>query len=240
MHRYASRARKIVNVAMVNEDSTVKIIGELRAKVERLTHEVSRLKSRETHLLSVIADLEEKAEANSSPRRKSAVVPGRLQRSGSTRARSFSPVDDAALRSLRSFNSGRRFTTVDVPECAGCQAAVTEIHELAETVKRYQLQKNGRSDDEELHALQAQLQKARVREQELEDQLLAKVSLFLFAPRIDGVSGFQICFCLICAPISLFIHTLLLLLLVLLRLRLRLCCPFACSCPCVLLWLLRF
>lgn len=43
--RYAARARRVVNIAVVNEDSTVKIVSELRAQVERLAEEVVKLRA---------------------------------------------------------------------------------------------------------------------------------------------------------------------------------------------------
>eukprot|EP00667_Euglena_gracilis_P000994 EG_transcript_994 len=57
--RYAARARRVVNIAVVNEDSTVKIVSELRAQVERLAEEVVKLRAHEAPLVARISQLEE-------------------------------------------------------------------------------------------------------------------------------------------------------------------------------------
>eukprot|EP01012_Entosiphon_sulcatum_P054700 TRINITY_DN7575_c0_g1_i1.p1 TRINITY_DN7575_c0_g1~~TRINITY_DN7575_c0_g1_i1.p1 ORF type:complete len:1133 (+),score=234.87 TRINITY_DN7575_c0_g1_i1:48-3446(+) len=55
--RYSSRARDIINIAVVNEDSTVKIIAQLRNKVEKLSAQVRRLQAKEQEYERTIEEL---------------------------------------------------------------------------------------------------------------------------------------------------------------------------------------
>ena len=59
-HRYANRAKNIINKPTVNEDPNVKLIRELRAEIERLRHSIGDTSNDDTNDLKALKALADK------------------------------------------------------------------------------------------------------------------------------------------------------------------------------------
>ena len=59
-HRYANRAKNIINKPTVNEDPNVKLIRELRAEIERLRHSIGDTSNDDTNDLKTLKALADK------------------------------------------------------------------------------------------------------------------------------------------------------------------------------------